>query len=128
MFFINEGKVIVFEKLTEIVYNELTDNNCFGEVGFFSRMPRCASVESVSFASVSYINLEDFIRVANFVKDQEFKDYVNLLTQSTLDEKYDKLEIKCYMCSRTTHLAPYCPNLINKDELFKYKFRGKISY
>jgi len=45
----------------------------FGEIGFFSRQKRIATVESVSFSSVSILSIEDFVKVINYVKDNKFK-------------------------------------------------------
>lgn len=44
-------------------------------------------------------------------------------------EKYGELDIECYICSGyLNHIAPDCPYLENKEELFKLKYKSKHSF
>ena len=55
MFIIKSGIVDIFYKKTGIVVDQKTRNDYFGEISFYSNMPRSASSRSVNFASIFQI-------------------------------------------------------------------------
>lgn len=64
LFFINKGSVILVHKKTKTFIKEIGVETCFGEVGFFSDLPRSATASAKTFTETMYIDRESFHKIA----------------------------------------------------------------
>lgn len=115
MYFILNGKVIIYHSFTKSVFKILEPKKYFGEISFFTEHPRCASVKSVEFLdvlSLTRLNLESLL---------EKYPEASLINENILKNcnkgNYSSLLVSCYICDEVGHFATKCKNfLINLDQ------------
>lgn len=64
MFFIMTGKVAVIHKRTVTHIKDLVKDCYFGEIAFFSDLPRQTTVKGRDFTDIFTINKDDFLNTA----------------------------------------------------------------
>ena len=115
MYFILNGKVIIYHSFTKSLIRELGEKEHFGEISFFTENSRCASVKCVDFLdvlSLTRINFNSLIE-----KFPESNELSKVLIANCLKGDYSSLLIRCYICDDLGHYATKCSNLlINLDQ------------
>jgi CRP-like cAMP-binding protein len=134
LYFINNGIVTMFDQETKIIFKELNNvspQNCFGEIGFFAGQKRCCSAESLTFSNLTYILIDLFKEMAYKFRQlhlEKFKNFEEDLLKLRVDireKNYNKLNLKCYLCEGNSHIAADCMKLKNISEYFFFKFRDR---
>eukprot|EP00347_Sterkiella_histriomuscorum_P021932 403332268 len=64
MFFISSGKVYIIHKKTMSFVKELYKDDHFGEIGFFSDLPRQATIKARDYTDTMILSKENFLKVA----------------------------------------------------------------
>lgn len=64
MYFITSGKVCVLHRKTHTYLDDLTEDDYFGELSFFTEMPRTTSVKSRDFTNVIYLDRASYLILA----------------------------------------------------------------
>lgn len=115
MYFIMNGKVIIYHNFTKSFIRELGDKEHFGEISFFTEHPRCASVKCLDFLdvlSLTRLNLSCLIE-----KFPEASLINKQLAKSCEKGDYCSLLISCYICEEPGHYATKCSSLmVNLDQ------------
>jgi hyperpolarization activated cyclic nucleotide-gated potassium channel 2 len=114
MYFIQNGKIDIYHHSTRSTINELDKNKYFGEIAFFLQTPRCASAKCIDFVdllSLSRLNLNTLLD-----KFPEAKIENEKLLERCSDNDLSALNVVCYVCQKTGHVAIKCKMiLLNQD-------------
>lgn len=82
-------------------------DECFGELGFYTDNPRCATVKSRDFNELFAIDSEIFLEIA-----EPFPEVMMLYHQTRArlieDADYSVLNLECYVCRQLGHIAIDC--------------------
>lgn len=117
LYFIVGGNVEVLHNSTKTMFKLLGKHSFFGEIGFFCKTPRMASVKSFVYSELFKIsNLDFFMILKNMPKDYEA---IKVLLRNTKKYGLSVLDIRCYLCYTIGHCA------INCD---KYVFQKNFDY
>ncbi|KAL4468855.1 hypothetical protein ABPG72_008782 [Tetrahymena utriculariae] len=123
IYFIQDGDVEIFVTDTlgqsQKVIAQITSDSVFGEISFFSGLPRTASARSLNLSTIYKINRQKFI---GFLHDypEDFQRYKMIQEQIICQNNLLCLYIKCYSCQQAGHTAINCPKShINIDRQFQ---------
>ena len=109
LYFIKYGRVEVIHTGTETVFAELKPGNYFGEIGFFTKKPRTASIRCVEIVEVFFLNRQHLD-----VLLYKFPVAVSKTTQLEIkcaNNNFSALGVKCYLCKVKGHIASQCMNV-----------------
>ncbi|KAL4460150.1 hypothetical protein ABPG73_000259 [Tetrahymena malaccensis] len=112
IYFIQNGEVEIFVAdvlgQPKKVLAQITSDNVFGEISFFSGLPRTASARSLNLSTIYKINRQKFICfLQNYQED--FERYKMIQEQIICQNNLLCLYIKCYTCNQAGHIAANCP-------------------
>lgn len=119
MYFINHGVVEVYDKGTKCRIQLISDGQFVGEIGLFTMQLCSASAYATNFVETLFMNINDFYAISG--KDPKVSSLLENIQKSCSDGDYSILEIKCYLCKKTGHIAKNCEGLFNKD-FYKQKW------
>ena len=115
MYFIINGKVDLYHSTTSSTFATLSSQKYFGEIAFFTGMPRCSSSrcsEFVDLLSLVRINFQSFLE-----KFPEAKEITKILQQKCENGNFSSLGVSCYLCEEIGHVAVKCKLfLVNYDK------------
>lgn len=108
LYFMLSGNVEVLHDETRTVFSILKKGNYFGEIGFFTKRPRTATIRCIDIVNTLALKREDL----DFIL---FKFPISALATKEIEEAcsngdYTLLEVKCYLCQIRGHIAAFCPN------------------
>ena len=109
----------------------LKDGASFGEVGFFTRIKRLASVRSLDFIYVYRISSKIFLSITEKERLKEDKEvYFEIKDGIELNHDYRCLDITCYSCGKSDHLISECPYIhyVMKPEELLGRINKKLGY
>ncbi|KAL4466997.1 hypothetical protein ABPG74_010594 [Tetrahymena malaccensis] len=127
IFFIEKGSVEIFIETQSANQQKpdykslvtLKQGQSFGELSFFTGMPRSVSIRSKEFTTLLMIKRDNFIELLqNFNSD--FEQFCTIKDQLLLYNDYSCINLKCYSCQSQQHLLYQCPFLhlkVNKDKI-----------
>ncbi|CAG9327493.1 unnamed protein product [Blepharisma stoltei] len=115
IYFITAGIVEVYHEKTRTVFKELAEGKYFGEIGFFTRQVRTASIRCVSFCDMISLS-RDQLDILVKRKPDAFQKTLQLQTlcQSHDNSKYAPLGVYCYLCNLLGHTAITCEKIFEK--------------
>jgi CRP-like cAMP-binding protein len=103
------GKVAIIHKKTKTHITDILKDQYFGEIAFFSDLPRQATIKSRDFTEVLKVHREDFLQMALKVSEEAILLYHKIRqTINNGDKNYKSLQIKCYICYVNGHIAIDC--------------------
>lgn len=103
---------MVYQK--NIILKELTIADVFGEISFFTGLPRTVTAKSRNFSELMYLSDREFIEsIQKKFKHtyQKFKRCQDKLLKAAQEESVDKykyLFVNCYICQARGHIAIEC--------------------
>ena len=108
MYFMMHGQVEVCHSQTQTVFKILEYMDFFGEISFFTKKPRTATIRCVEIVETLCLQRENL----DFVL---FKSPVAALKTQKIEElcsndDFTSLGIKCYLCKKLGHTASQCPH------------------
>ena len=113
IYFIQKGRVnIILDSLNnnKKILKILRENNFFGEISFFTGLPRSNSVEVQEFSTFNCIQRNVFLYILQkFPKDYE--KYCLIREKIMLYNQYEGINCGCYHCHDFSHLINNCPSL-----------------
>jgi hypothetical protein len=115
LYFIIYGRVTVYHSSSSTSFKSLKKNKRFGEIGFFSGFPRTASVTSVDFTELFYLDWKDLM--SEFEKAPDAKISAETIEKKCKIGDYSDLDIKCFLCKKKGHIVRECNNMF--QNLFK---------
>ena len=125
---IRDGKVELFMETPNektISLQVLTKDQYFGELSFFSDLPRKSSAKSLTFSSLFVIKKSDFL---NILKEtpEDYEKFCFIRDQIKLYNQYLAIDLKCFSCKNDQHTILECPLLhltVSKNRVLeKYNF------
>lgn len=129
MYFIQEGRVDIFHMATNSSYKRLTNQQHFGEVAFFSKMPRTASVRSLCFTEL--FSLERSVMDEVCAESPEALVKLTLLQKELNEGNLRSLGVSCYVCNKPGHVAINCNSVLiinNRDKVAKDWVEGRSKH
>ena len=107
LYFINKGSVIIVHKKTKTFIKEIGVESCFGEVSFFSGLPRSATVSSKAFTETMNISKKSFMET---LKRYTMNSKIFEAIHESINEKGDlsPIGVKCYVCDKIGHMSMDC--------------------
>lgn len=110
IFFIQKGNIHIFDWKSKACIKPLSEGQYFGEIGFFTRRPICASVKCINYAEVIFLACGDFDDVLKiFPAAKE----VFAEIQKACSESLAALGVICYLCNELGHVARSCTIIEN---------------
>ena len=130
IFIIRKGIVELFvptprRNETNTVLQILKKGELFGEISFFTELPRETTARCATFASFYAIKRQRFIEILK-ENSEDYEIFCQIKDNVTLYNEYDNLFIICRSCKESTHPTIYCPflhlTLSNQRILSKFNF------
>eukprot|EP00347_Sterkiella_histriomuscorum_P023751 403333513 len=107
IYFITSGKVCVLHRKTHTYLDDLSVDDYFGEISFFTEQPRTTSVKARDFTSVIYLDRTSYLYSAEASMSNAMGVYYKM--QNALKENdYSYMNIRCFICRQADHIAIYC--------------------
>jgi hypothetical protein len=96
LFFISKGSIILVHKKTKTFIKEIGVETCFGEVGFFSGLPRSVTANAKTFTETMYMEKAKFIEALQTMKiNLEIYKEINRCIREKGDLSH--IGVKCYV-------------------------------
>jgi len=106
LYMISSGSVEVFQKETNSIFKVLKKGDYFGEIAFFTMLPRQASARCLEFANLLMLDREDLDTLLK--KYPEAKSLTDLVQQRCQNNEFAVLGVRCYLCKKSGHVALKC--------------------
>ena len=110
LYFMVTGTIDIFHKASSSSFKLLTKGACFGEIGFFAKRPRTASVRCVEFVNLLSLNRDRIEHILTRMPD--VKESMRVIEEKCRDDDYSVLKIACYLCKTVGHVAVKCNKIV----------------
>ena len=113
LYIVHDGEIELFFETPNgknIPLKVLKKGEYFGEVAFFTGVPRVTSAKSISFSSLFVIKKENFIKVVK-ENSEDYEKYCQIKDEIFLNKDFKIIDNKCPSCKKTNHLITDCPIL-----------------
>ncbi|CAD8139890.1 unnamed protein product [Paramecium pentaurelia] len=110
LFLIQKGEVSIYFMKTNIVIDNKTKYDYFGEISFFTNQVRSASAQSKQFSHIFILNQSKYLEIAKLYP-RDLQQYFNIRNSILFEKDYSFLQVRCYVCQMDDHLAKECPVL-----------------
>ncbi|OMJ68876.1 hypothetical protein SteCoe_33546 [Stentor coeruleus] len=110
LYFVVGGVVEVFHHFSSTTFKSLDKFSYFGEISFFTSLPRTASVKSYNYSEVLYLRQHDFFKIVDSMPRD--KDKIITLRRNLQIYGVGVLKIRCYLCMEAGHVASNCTKYI----------------
>ncbi|CAG9319887.1 unnamed protein product [Blepharisma stoltei] len=116
VYFIQSGIVEIYHEATMTAFKQLKKGKYFGEISFFLDSTRSASARCLAYSELLSLSRLSMIRM--FISRPNEKEITELLVKEC-EEDLSALGIKCYLCSKSGHIARDC-------ELYRFQIDRDI--
>ena len=116
VYFIVYGNVEIFHSKTKTVYRVLASGSYFGEIGFFAKKPRTASIRCLAIVECLTLKREDLDLILRKFPLAAIKtEKIEFLCK---ESNYSVLNLTCYLCHGFGHIACNCEySRISPDQM-----------
>lgn len=104
LYFIEEGKVEIYDQRSLHTFAVLQGNDHFGEIAFFTGNPRSASARCLEFCEMMTLARAHFL---SLLTSEAWYVY-NVIQDLYECRKFGELGLFCYVCSGDDHIAAQC--------------------
>lgn len=116
IYFVLYGNVEVFHSQTKSVFKVLGEGDFFGEIGFFTKKPRTATIRCLSILECLVLKREDLDNI--LIKFPLAAQKTEKIEKFCIDSNYSILNISCYLCNGFGHIACNCEfSRISPDQM-----------
>lgn len=116
IYFITVGNVEVSHKKTKTVFKILKPSNYFGEIGFFSKRKRTATIRCIKIVETLFLKRSELDAV--LFKFPSAAEQTKKLELLCTNNDFSVLGVHCYLCGKSGHIASKCTNLrLSPDRL-----------
>ena len=122
LYFIISGTVDIWHKASSSSFKELNKEAYFGEIGFFSKLPRQASARCLTFVNLFVLPRDKFEEMLK--TKPEAKEVCRMLEEKSKTGDFTCLRVACYICKTEGHVATGCKRMVltSMKDQFKAKF------
>lgn len=114
IYIIRDGEIELFAETPNIERKTslkiLKKGDYFGEISFFSGVPRKTSAKSLSFSSLFMINREAFLSIIR-ENSFDYEQFFQIKDQISLYQNFSGIHLNCYACKKSSHYILNCPLL-----------------
>ena len=111
IYFIINGSVDIYNRMTSTVYKTLKKSKSFGEISFFMKTQCTASARCDSFSELAALSRDTFDRV---VRRHPAQQKITYELTKMAEKDLGILGIKCYLCRKFAHIAKNCKEFLIK--------------
>ncbi|EAR88402.3 cation channel family protein (macronuclear) [Tetrahymena thermophila SB210] len=113
IYFIQSGIIEIYQhsiqKQKKVnVIKILKKGQIFGELSFFSGIPRQASARSVNLSTLYKIRRDQFIEILK-ENTEDFERFKMMQDQIIFQNKLTSIHVECFSCKKIGHIAIQCP-------------------
>ena len=142
IYFVSKGTIDFYLPKCHNVALSLNQGDHFGEVAFFTEMPRTLTAKSLNYSRLLILNRDKFVETLNdFPLDREV--FCMIRDKILLYNDLSALKLKCSGCDEDNHVLEICPQIrfapdresaarkhLNKLKVFKKDFtrRNRIRF
>lgn len=115
LYFIQNGKVVIYHEATKSSFIELKPDDYFGEISFFTEKPRCASAKCSDYVDLLALSKQSM----NLLLDKfpKAKEVTENIAKKCVEGDLSCLNVYCYICKELGHVAIRCRKiLLNFDQ------------
>mmetsp|Transcript_25837 Transcript_25837/g.45637 ORF Transcript_25837/g.45637 Transcript_25837/m.45637 type:complete len:677 (-) Transcript_25837:47-2077(-) len=126
IYFILEGTVDVYHNASNSSYKRLGNKQHFGEVAFFSKLPRTASVRCLCFTELFSLERNVMDDVCSETPEALIK--LSLVEKNIIEGNLVCIGLSCYVCNKPGHVAINCKSVLiinNKEKIAKDWIQGR---
>ncbi|KAL4495513.1 hypothetical protein ABPG72_020254 [Tetrahymena utriculariae] len=87
---------------------QLTKNQVFGEISFFSGQARSACARSVNLSTLYKLDKQKFLDIIK-INQEDFERFKMLEEQIRIQQDLSSVYMQCYACNTQGHFAKNCP-------------------
>jgi Cyclic nucleotide-binding domain len=106
IYFLVYGDVEVMHKKTQSVFMILSPGSYFGEIGFFTKKPRTATIKCVDVVETLCLKRQDLDKI--LYKFPRAAAQTQGLEIDCVNGDYTLLGVSCYLCGNSGHIASKC--------------------
>lgn len=121
MYFLLSGTVDIYHKQSSSSFRQLRKTAFFGEIGFFAKKPRTASVRCLEFVNLLSLPREGIESV--LIRMPDAKETIRAIEERCNENDYTVLRVCCYLCKALGHVAIMCNQMVLTR--VKEEFRDK---
>ncbi|CAK75082.1 unnamed protein product (macronuclear) [Paramecium tetraurelia] len=110
LYLIQKGEASIYFMKTNIVIDNKTKYDYFGEISFFTNQVRSASAQSKQFSHIFILNQSKYLEIAK-IYPRDLQQYFNIRNSILFEKDYSFLQVRCYVCQMDDHIAKECPVL-----------------
>ena len=110
LYFMVSGTIDIFHQASSSSFKLLTRGAYFGEIGFFAKRPRTASIRCVEFVNLLSLNRDGIEHILTRMPD--VKESMRAIEEKCRDDDYSVLKIACYLCKTVGHVAVKCNKIV----------------
>eukprot|EP00347_Sterkiella_histriomuscorum_P010994 403374152 len=120
LFYMQTGRVSAIHMKTKTHLVDLEKEKYFGEISFFTELPRQATIKARDFTEVLILTREDFLSMALKVENLNVLSLYHKIRESVIESPKDfrQLKIRCYICYTQGHIAIDCKQF--------HRFKGNL--
>jgi hypothetical protein len=123
LYFIGTGRVSIIHQKTRTIFNELHEEESFGEIAFWTKQQRTTKAVSGAFSELYSLSRFD----CDLVLSKMPKDLDKFLSTLRNIRSYGLafIGISCYLCASLGHIARNCNSFICKPVINVQKYYSK---
>ncbi|EDK31609.1 voltage and ligand gated potassium channel protein (macronuclear) [Tetrahymena thermophila SB210] len=120
IYFIESGLIEIYQTQTQNqggtnncknkvhLIKQLTKNQVFGEISFFSGLARSACARSVNLSTLYKLEKQKFLDIIK-INQEDFERFKMLEEQIRIQQDLSSVYLQCYACNTQGHFAKNCP-------------------
>ena len=106
LYFLEKGTAELYHRSTRHTFKVLKPGHHFGELAFFTGLPRTASVRCLQFSELLSVKRESLLELLCLSPAGKYA--LELVTAHLKAKDFAAVGLSCYICKETAHLAPEC--------------------
>lgn len=114
MYIIRDGEVEISiptsNQNKDIVLKKLKKGDYFGQISFFTGLPRNSTAKSLSFSSLFVVKKETFLSIIS-QNSNDYERFCEIKDEISLYDEYHGIFYNCSACLKKYHLLHECPSI-----------------
>jgi hypothetical protein len=121
LYFLEKGTAELYHRSTRHTFKILKPGHHFGELAFFTGLPRTASVRCLQFSELLSVKRESLLELLRLSPAGKYA--LELVVVRIKEKDFGAVGMYCYICRESSHLAPDCD--VARVQIDKETFKGR---